>query len=450
MEAASPSPDGPSPAPAPPAEAAAPAASLECPACRAAVPLRAPAHSLTAVCPACGAVFDPRDPGARPLPQAGWAGRMEPLIPLGARGTLRGQPYDVVGFLIHEGRGDEAVFAWDEYVLLGADGHYRFLTAYQGHWILAKYPAGRPRKGPRRGGHETVVYLGATYRHFQTAEAEVVHCEGEFPWQVAPGRRITVEDYIDPPRILSCERAGDERTWTVGEHLEGEALWKAFRLPGHPPPRRGVGAVQPSPFRGQWPRVRRLAAVFLAAAVLLHLGVVAASQNRLVLEAPFAYERGRGENARVTEPFELTGRRSNVLVEIRTDLANAWAYFNLALVNEGTGRALNFGREVSYYFGREGGESWTEGRPGDSVYLPAVEPGRYYLLVDPETRVPRLNYTIRLWRDVPRSGFLVWALALLGGPPLVFWLRGHWFEHRRWSESDHPLRLAGATPGDAA
>ena len=36
---------------------------------------------------------------------------------------------------------------------------------------------------------------------------------------------------------------------------------------------------------------------------------------------------------------------------INTNLINNWAYFNLTLINETTGDAFDFGREVSYYAG---------------------------------------------------------------------------------------------------
>ena len=82
----------------------------------------------------------------------------------------------------------------------------------------------------------------------------------------------------------------------------------------------------------------------------------------------------------VTPVFELTGRTTNVEVEVLTDLDNEWAYFNMALINEQTGQGFDFGREVGFYYGIDGGESWTEGKKADSVVIPTVPSGRYYLL----------------------------------------------------------------------
>jgi hypothetical protein len=106
----------------------------------------------------------------------------------------------------------------------------------------------------------------------------------------------------------------------------------------------------------------------------------------------------------VTESFSVGGRTSNLEVRIATDLHNSWAFFNLALVNEGTGRAVDFAREVGYYEGVDQGERWTEGSTRDRVRIPSVEPGRYYLRVAPELApeaTAPVRYTLALRRDVP-------------------------------------------------
>jgi hypothetical protein len=345
--------------------------------------------------------------------------------------------FEVIGFLVRQVMVEGAPYSWGEYLLFNPYQGFRWLTEYQGHWTMTKAASGTPQKDPPMQDSE-VAYLGVQFRHFQTAEAEVTYVVGEFPWRARVGERAVVEDYIRPPQILSCESTAEERTWSIGEYFQGEYLWKAFGLPGAPPSPQGVGAVQPSPFTGHTRNVLRLFAAFVGAVLAIQALFAFLSQNRLVYTNPFTYERAKGNTALATQPFELTGRRSNVRVEINTDLANNWAYFNLALVNEETGQAINFGREVSYYFGRDGGESWTEGRRQDWVYLPSVTSGRYYLLIEPEASAARMNYTVRVRRDVPRISYLFWAIAILTLPPLLFWYRMTSFEHKRWLESDHP------------
>ena len=59
-----------------------------------------------------------------------------------------------------------------------------------------------------------------------------------------------------------------------------------------------------------------------------------------------------------------------------TNLDQDWAYFNLALINDTTGDAYDFGREVSYYHDSDG----SEGSPKSSILIPAVAPGTYQVV----------------------------------------------------------------------
>ena len=412
--------------------AAAPKA-LTCAACGAPLQVRAPGRSVVVACAACGVVLDADHPDVTVIAAYEQRTTITPLLPLGTRGTLKGDPYEVIGFLVRETVIAGETFYWREYLLYNPALGYRWLTEYAGHWTLTKTASATPKRGDK-----TVSYLNATYRHFQSATATVAYVIGEFPWRVSVGEKTKVEDYVDPPRILSYEKAANETTWSIGEYIDGRRVWEAFALPGDPPARSGVGAAQPSPFAAHSRPVWLLLASFVTAAVVVHLAFSVFSQRRVVYARDHEYRRG-APAAVVTEPFELTGRRSNVVVQITTDLRNSWAHFNLALVNVDTGAALDFGREVAYYTGHDADGAWSEGGPGDSVYVPSVASGRYYLLVEPETEMTTMAYSVTVRRDVPRHSYFFVALGLLVIPPLVFAYRSFRFEHERWSESDHPM-----------
>jgi hypothetical protein len=142
----------------------------------------------------------------------------------------------------------------------------------------------------------------------------------------------------------------------------------------------------------------------------------------------------------VTPVFSLQGRTSNVRLTIDTDLSNNWAYFNVALINEQTGTAYDFGREVSYYSGYDSDGSWSEGSTRDRTTIPAVPSGQYYLRVQPElgtdNRLP-LTFVLTLHRDVPSVTYFVVVLGLLAIPPIFAAFRHHAFEQMRWRESDY-------------
>jgi hypothetical protein len=113
---------------------------------------------------------------------------------------------------------------------------------------------------------------------------------------------------------------------------------------------------------------------------------------------------------------------------------------NYALINQDTGQAWDFGREVSYYSGRDSDGAWTEGSQTDSVIVPSVPPGRYYLRIEPEVdaRHPQITYSVSVKRDVPVMGFYGIGFLILLIPPILVSWRSVSFERARWSESDHP------------
>jgi hypothetical protein len=159
-----------------------------------------------------------------------------------------------------------------------------------------------------------------------------------------------------------------------------------------------------------------------------------------VFNGSFQFNPASANAAFVTDPFELTGRPSSVEVALDSNLRNNWMHVNLALINDETGEGLDFARELEYYFGVEDGTSWAEGSNRNSIVLPTVAPGRYYLRVEPEGNPgdrSLVDYSIRVRRDRPAWPFYGMALALLVVPPLVVTWRSASFERTRWAESDY-------------
>jgi len=164
-----------------------------------------------------------------------------------------------------------------------------------------------------------------------------------------------------------------------------------------------------------------------------------------VFQSKYYFVSGSGEPSFVTPTFEMKGGEKNVEVEIRTDLQNDWMYLGLALINENTGTAYDFGKEISFYSGSDSDGSWTEGDKADSVSIGGVPGGKYYLRVEPDMEKTlgselfgskRVNYEIKVRRDVAVIWpyFVVWPFLLI--PPLWAILRRYSFEGKRWAESD--------------
>lgn len=414
---------------------------LNCPNCGAALTVRSFNTAVTIVCEGCHTILDAKDPNLQILQRFKVAtDEVKPLIPLGTRGKIRGVDYEVIGFERRTIHVDGIPYSWHEYVLFNPYKGFRYLTEYNGHWndvsILKALPEVLSYASPPK-----VRYLGETYRHFQTAKAGTSFVLGEFPWQVRVGEAADVTDYVSPPRVISSESTGGEVTWSMGEYMSGKDVWKAFRLLGSPPEAVGVYENQPSPLSAETRNIWVTFAAFLLALVIMMIGFDLVARNEQVFTGYYKYSSNqRGEASFVTDDFEVKGHTSNVEVTTSTDLNNRWIYLNYALINEETGQALDFGREVSYYHGYDSDGAWSEGSANDHVAIPKVPPGRYYLRVEPEgdPGYGVTYYTVTIKRDVPQYSFYAIALGALLLPAIVLTWRSLSFEHLRWAESDHP------------
>jgi len=108
--------------------------SLGCPNCGAPVVIRGFATTLSVVCGNCHSILDAKDPNLAVLQQFQAAERIQPLIPLGTRGKIRGDPYEAIGFQVRTITADGVDYSWAEYLLFNPYKGFRYLTEYHGHW----------------------------------------------------------------------------------------------------------------------------------------------------------------------------------------------------------------------------------------------------------------------------------------------------------------------------
>jgi hypothetical protein len=411
---------------------------LNCPKCGAAIVLRSFGQAVTVVCSSCRAILDAKDPNLAILQQFEIkTSEVKPLIPLGSRGKLRGTDYEVIGFQRRHSEIDDISYYWHEYVLFNPYKGIRYLSEYNGHWNDISVC----KQLPMPEG-SAANYLGEDYKHFQTSEADTDFVLGEFPWQVRVGEKAAVTDYVHPPRVLSSEKLDNEVTWSIGEYMYGREIWECFKLPGAPPESMGVFENQPSPVMTNVTSIWAAFAVFAVFLLALMAVFDMRAKKEPVLQETYqsSHADAKGEASFVTDVFELSGGTSTVEVKTSAPVDNHWIYLNYALINQDTGQAWDFGREVSYYHGHDSDGSWSEGKQTDSVVIPSVPPGRYYLRIEPEAdpSLPNTAYTVNVTHDVPVFGIYAIALVALLLPAVLISLRAYTFERSRWSESDHP------------
>lgn len=416
---------------------------LNCPKCGVAIPLRALGQALSVVCESCHSILDAKDPQLQILQTfQKITSTDQPLIHLGTRGKIRGTQYEVIGVERRSIKVEEVRYSWHEYVLFNPYKGFRYLSEFQGHWNDVTVCKELPIVDTRMSIPLEANYLGELYKHFQTADANTDFVLGEFPWEVRVGEQAQVTDYVHPPRLLSKEKMASEVTWSVGEYISGRDIWNAFHLPGNPPEAVGVYENQPSPFSTNIKAVWITFSAFAIALLVMTIGFDVQAKKETVFHASYQLNPGepKGESSFVTDTFKLPGKISDLEIKTSAGVENQWIYLNYALINQDTGEAWDFGREVSFYSGYDSDGSWSEGSQNDSVIVPSVPTGTYYLRIEPEVDVlhPVIVYTVDVKRDVPVPVFYGLGFLALLLPAIIVTWRSVSFERSRWSESDHP------------
>jgi len=421
---------------------------LNCPNCGSAIELRAMGAAAAVVCSYCSVTLDATNPQLVILQRFQAQMTVQPLIPLGSRGKLFGAIWEIIGFQQRGIDVEGTNYFWREYVLFNPYKGFRYLSEYDNHWSFVTPLPSLPVPGQNANSRPTMTLDGVTYSHFQTARAYTWFVIGEFPWQVKVGEIVSTADYVAAPKMLSSETTENEVTWSRGEYIEGKDLWAAFQLPNAAPAAIGVYSIQPAPIDNRAGRPWKLFLLFAALLMTMMIFFSARARQETVLDQTYAYQPVVGEKSFVTKPFDLAGNSANLQVEVFGEgIDNDWIFISMALINESTGQAYDFGRQISYYSGTDGGEAWSENNLKDSAVLPSIPGGRYYLRIEPETEPPTpgvpaalpkpFKYNVKLVRDVPFYFRYFLGLFFLLLPLPFLGRRGPNFENLRWTESDY-------------
>ncbi|RVT88485.1 DUF4178 domain-containing protein [Inhella crocodyli] len=204
--------------------------SLACPHCGA--PIQPQLNqSLSVTCGQCQSVVDLSGGPGEALRHHQQAIGMEPPIPLGRTGKLsllKGgarEPWQVVGFLERCSRGDDEQYFWREYLLYNRQRGFAFLVDSEEGWSLVSVLTGAPT--PVGAG---VQWQGQQFNLHERYQAVTTHVLGEFYWRVKRDEVGDVADYRRGDQFLSCERSGNEITWSLGRAMDAAEVAQAFGL----------------------------------------------------------------------------------------------------------------------------------------------------------------------------------------------------------------------------
>jgi hypothetical protein len=125
-----------------------------------------------------------------------------------------------------------------------------------------------------------------------------------------------------------------------------------------------------------------------------------------------------------TDPIELKSRQ-NLEVAVSADIDNSWAWVGCDFINEESGLVEEFELPVEYYYGTEGGESWTEGRSSNETYITSLPAGRYTLRLEFQWEhfTSPLPITVTVKQGLARTLHLFLALLGISVIPAFLFMR---------------------------
>lgn len=216
-------------------------ASCECPNCGGSLPLVAPGTTERLVCKYCGTVSDVGQGGALSALAQAPKPPMEPYVPLGTEGTLRGMQVICIGFVIRGTTGTDGMrYRWREYLLYAGESvGYLWLMEEDGRWsLVTPIPPGEVNVQ----GYNA-QYRGGSYTSAQSNQAQVEYVVGEFYWKVTVGEEVRATEYNGPGGKVSVEEAATEVTYSFVEQMTPAELGQAFNLAPPPAPYQAPSAV---------------------------------------------------------------------------------------------------------------------------------------------------------------------------------------------------------------
>ena len=409
------------------------AKTFSCPSCGGAVTIRCPGETISAVCGSCFSIIDTQDENYYIL-QSHFAKTKlyQPKIPFGTRAVLAGKKWECIGFVVR--KDCDSTYTWEEYLLFNPYYGYRWLTCNKGHWTLVTMTKSTPK-----ATIGDIKFDGRDHKLFFRGKSTYTYVLGEFYWKVHTGGEVQMEDYINPPFMLSMERDDSEIVWSVGEYIAKEEIEKRFKIKAGNT--SGVAPNQPSAASKNWKQLGPVWMLFIAVLTVLQLMQCATRSNQQVFGQGFSFVTNMKVVDLTTPRFKLEKPLANLRISLYAPVDNDWLYMDGELVDNKTGETYPLEESVEYYHGYSDGESWSEGGQTASVTLSRVPAGEYYINMDllsgafPKTG-EQTGCTLTVVSDVPQWGNYFWCLFWISILPSVVWLSSYGTEKARWSESD--------------
>jgi hypothetical protein len=408
-----------------------PIVTVSCPSCKHENHLRGRSLTRALTCAKCKSYFRLKLRGDDKF--AKFNENYVPVLPLFSKGKINGNTYQVMGFTVKR---EKYSYKWREYHLFNPLVGMAYLSEYDGHWNFYKSHSGNPIK-------ESIDFTfeneDKKYRLYQKYTPRVLYAEGEFFLdEVYISEESNISEYISPPYSFILQASEYRYEWLKGEYISSNAVAEAFKLPKEKVPEKvGLGYTQPI-IRAF--TENNLLKVIFAVVVLLILTQIffqSTAKHEKVFSKTYYKKDLTEQKMFSTESFSLTNGTQGIQIGIGAPIDNDWFYADFTLVEEATKIEHEFSKEIEYYHGVDGGESWSEGASRGEAFLSSIPEGAYHINIHPQFGFNAEYFEIDVFQGEPiYSNFFV-TLLILAAFPIFYFAHKYYKEKQRWSESDY-------------
>ncbi len=398
---------------------------LTCPNCGGSIDILGGGRQVVSLtCKYCGCVLDAED-DFKILAQFKKVKIPPSPFRIGMQGEIKGVKFTIIGMVAYScsvGRttGEDT---WIDFMLFSPTHGYAWLSYEEGVLIFSRRTRSIPSQNmPRLSPKEKLVFEGKTYKFYESYFAYVTFVQGELTWVARKNDRVYIFEAIRPPFGLSLERTKNESEYSISEYLKAKDVYESFGVSREVS--EGFHPLKPfsAPLLKAFSSV---SAVFMAISAVIILFILIYKSGTTVREDFFS-TRSRQINFHIDNPKHL------VELEINTNVNNSWVYYDISVIDEHNEEVYSLGKEISYYHGYEGGESWSEGSRQTSAFFKVSKAGDYLLLFNaPENRHSVATQVI-IKEGVIRPYYFVWLLIFFFAASTLYVIRYASYQAKLW------------------
>ena len=406
--------------------------SINCTQCGAPLELRG-GHRVESInCGYCGSVLDAKD--EYKVLKKYTAEKAQLLLPLGSSGKIKDVEFIVIGVVKYSSYDS----IWYEYALYSPTHGYAWIEYEAGHFIFSRRVRDLPSQRITTVEKSTFTARHMKFKVFDSYTAKIDYVEGELTWVAQRGDKIQLIDAICPPYIYTQEKREKELEYVLGEYIPAQQIYTAFKLKGKPEKPSEIHGAQPHEPGTLFPAMNKAAKILLPLNIVLLLLVALFGSGSLVVNAMLTSDDYLQGAKKI--PFSVKDPDKLLELDLNIPLDNAWTWCDIEVLNQGE-PLFSMSKQISYYSGYEGGESWSEGSQSANAYFKVPEAGDYELHIFGEggtgeygTAPQGRNLSVKVREGVIVSRyFLIMAILMLIALLLLPLSRGH-FEAKRWGD----------------